>query len=190
MRPPFSAELLASCGLPYDLFILFCSYTPVLTLPFHMFGGGFGFHLVVLLAIFGSPLLGSGISLHAPALPADLSCRKTFSQGFSGLRAGAGRRSNLKGCSSRLLDVSRTQLQLLSQVNKARCVHIDTFKFYFLLFQRKAPIQTYLVSENRNRFCRGQAYHISASCQLPFGTCSQRFQAKRKKISFLAEDLL
>lgn len=125
--------------------------------------------------------------LHCPQIcPAE----KRLGQGFSGLGAGAGRRSSLKGCSARLLDVSRTQLQLLSQVNKARCVRIDTFKFYFLLFQRKAPIQTYLVSENRNRFCRGQAHHISAGCQLPFGTsCSQRFQAKRKKC-FLAEDLL
>lgn len=49
MKQPFPGELLDSCGRLCDLFILFCSSTPLQALPFHMFGVGFGFHLVVIL---------------------------------------------------------------------------------------------------------------------------------------------
>lgn len=49
VKQPFPGELLDSCGLLYDLFILFCSYTPLQALPFHMFGEGFGLHLIVVL---------------------------------------------------------------------------------------------------------------------------------------------
>ena len=64
---------------------------------------------------------------------------KRLGQGFSELGVGAGRSNNLKVCSVRLLDVSRTQLQLLAQVNKARCVHVDALSFIFSYSKEKFP---------------------------------------------------
>lgn len=34
VEPPFPGELLDSCGLLYDLFILFCSYAPRSAFPY------------------------------------------------------------------------------------------------------------------------------------------------------------
>lgn len=139
MKQPFPSELLDSCGLLYDLFILLCSYTPLRALPFHMFGVGFGFHLVIL----RSSVASSG----QQSIPnsAYIACsgplwKACVGQGLSGPRASVRRRKNQKRLHARL--VSKSQLQL----PKTRCVYNATSNvlskngicFLFLSFQKSS----------------------------------------------------
>lgn len=139
-------------------------------------------HLVVLLAIFGSPVLGSGISPTCACIAHEFVLQNVYQDSVDSGRVHQ-RRSNLKGCSARLLGEQRPNCSFFNRLIKPGVFTLILLSFIFSYSKEKLHTDL-LVSENRNRFCRVQAHHISADCQLPFGTCSQRFQAKRKKSVF------
>lgn len=118
---PFPGELLDSCGLLYDLFILFCSYAPLPALPFHMFGVGFGFHLVVILrysvASSGLQCVPNSACIACGGPPWQACAGQALGGPWPVLEGG----KNQRGYTARL--GSKSQLQLHSQVPKTRCVY-------------------------------------------------------------------
>lgn len=128
-KQPFPGELLDSCGLLCDLFILFCSYTPLLTLPFHMFREGFGIHFIGVLSYLV-------VRSRQQSIPnsACIDCRGALrkacvGQGLNGSTASAGRGKTKEAALPGPLYVSKPQLQLSSQVNKTKCVYNAGFNF-------------------------------------------------------------
>lgn len=107
-KQPFPGELLDSCGLLCDLFILFCSYTPLLTLLFHMFREGFGIHFIGVLSYLV-------VSSRQQSIPnsARIDCRGALrkacvGQGLSGSTASAGRGKDQRGYTARPLVCEQT----------------------------------------------------------------------------------